>query len=96
RALAPLSSERFAIALAGLRGDRDAFFKAVGQAARHGDVRPALALADALGRRDAIELASDPERLGARVGDWRAGDAFALPEATADALLHAIARLRAH
>ena len=78
--LQSLPYERYAVVAAALSGQRDALFEAVAEAARVGDVHPALTLAGALGRDEAITLAHDPERLAARVRDWRSTAKLALPD----------------
>lgn len=84
RHLAVLSADRFAVLHAGLGGRAVEVFRAVAQAARHGDVHPALALAESLGHADAVELAGEPERLAGKVAEWGRTSELSLP-AAADA-----------
>lgn len=74
--LAVLPHPRRAVLLAALAGDREATFRAIADAARAGDPAPAHALADALGRDD---RPADPERLAAKIREWRLGAELALP-----------------
>jgi len=75
-----------------LAGDAAELFRAIVQAARHGDVLPALGLAEWL-RQD--DLAADAEKLAQQVHGWR-DLPIELPN-TADAagLLRHLARQRA-
>lgn len=74
--LAVLPQPRRAVLLAALTGDREATFKAVADAARAGDPGPAHALADALGH---AERPAEPDRLAAKVREWRIGAELPLP-----------------
>lgn len=77
--LRALPAPRQAIAIAALTGEREALFRAMAHAARQGDVTPALALAESLGRADAAGLAGDPEKLAARLPDWQGTARLELP-----------------
>lgn len=88
RHLAPLSNDRFAVLTAGLGGQAAELFRAVAQAARHGDMWPGLALAELLGQSEA---ATDPEKLAQQIHGWR-NQAVELPapEDSAGLLRHLV------
>ncbi len=87
-----LSNDRFAVLRAGLGGEAPELFRAVGQAARHGDVLPALSLAEQLGQD---EVATDPEKLAQQVHGWRNAPITLPDPQDAAGLLHHLVRQRA-
>ncbi len=91
RHLVVLSADRFAVLRAGLSGDGAELLRAVAQAARRGDVRPGMALADVFG----VEAALDPESLATQVAGWR-DLPLSLPDRSdAEQLLRRLVRQRA-
>lgn len=92
RHLVILSADRFAVLHAGLSGDDAELYRAVGQAARHGDVLPALGLAGMVGERD---VATEPEKLAAQVHGWRQRPLELPMAADAAGLLRHLVRQRA-
>lgn len=79
-AVQALPAERFAVLTAAFSGKRDAVIEAIAEATQAGDVYPALNLAALLGRDEAAVLAADPERLAARVREWRTTARLSLPD----------------